>query len=125
MEEQIRTAEAQIAGMDPETVDAMMKQQVGMTWAEAKAHDRGQVNLLLFVDIGLSAAFLGMWVWAKRNALAASVTALLIFITVIGINAVFDPKTLAQGIIVKIFFIAALAKAISVAQAERRASSIA
>jgi hypothetical protein len=94
-----------------------------MTWEEAKAHDRGQVKLLLAINIGLSAMFLGMWVWARRNALAASVTALLVFITVIGVNAVVEPKTLAQGIIVKIFFIAALAKAISVAQAERRAAA--
>ena len=120
VEKQIRDAEVQIAGIDPTTRDELMKQQVGMTWEEAKAHDRGQVNLLLFVNIGLAIAYLGMWFWAKRNALAASVTALLLFITVMGVNAVYDPKTLAQGVIVKIFFIAALAKAISAAQEERR-----
>lgn len=120
VEKEIREAETQTAGIDPQTLDQLMKEQVGMTWEEAKAHDRGQVNLLLFVNIGLAIAYLGLWMWAKRNALAASVTALLLFVTVIGVNAVYDPKTLAQGVIVKIFFIAALAKAISAAQEERR-----
>ena len=120
VEKQISQAETQIAGIDPVQRDELMKQQTGMTWDEAKAHDRGQVNLLLFVNIGLSIVYFGMWIWAKRNALAASVTALLLFITVIVVNGVYDPKTLPQGIIVKIFFIGALAKAISAAQEERR-----
>lgn len=120
VEKQIRDAEAQIAGIDPATRDELMKQQIGMTWEEAKAHDRGQVTLLLAINIGLAIVYLGMWFWAKRNALAATVSALLLFITVIGVNAVYEPKTLAQGVIVKIFFIAALAKAISAAQEERR-----
>lgn len=61
-----------------------------------------------------------MWFWAKRNALAATVTALLLFITVIGVNAVYEPKSIAQGVVIKILFIAALAKAISAALEERR-----
>jgi hypothetical protein len=120
VEKQIRQAELQIANIDPVTRDELMKQQTGMTWEEAKAHDRGQVNLLLFVNIGLAIVYLGMWFWARRNPLAATVIALLLFITVIVVNSVYDPKTLAQGVLVKIFFIAALAKAISAAQEERR-----
>lgn len=120
VEKQIREAEAQIADIDPVQRDEIMKEQTGMTWAEAVAHDRGQVSLLLFINIGLAIVYLGMWFWAKRNPLAATVTALLLFVTVIFVNAAYDPKTLAQGIIVKIFFIAALAKAIGAAQEERK-----
>ncbi len=120
VEKQIRDAEIQIANIDPVQRDEIMKQQTGMTWAEAVAHDRGQVNLLLFINIGLAIVYLGMWFWAKRNALAATVTALLLFITVIFVNAAYEPKTLAQGIIVKIFFIVALIKAIGAAQEERK-----
>jgi hypothetical protein len=120
VEKQIREAEAQIANVDPETRDSLMKQQIGMTWDEAVAHDRGQVNLFLFINIGLAIAYLGMYFWAKRNPLAATVTALLLFITVMVGNAVYEPKTIYQGIILKIFFIGALAKAISAAQEERR-----
>ena len=120
VEKQIHQAEAQIANVDPEVRDQLMKEQTGMTWDEAVAHDRGRVNLLLFVNIGLAIVYMGMFFWAKRNPLAATVTALILFITVIALNAVDDPKTLAQGIILKIFFIGALAKAISAAQEERR-----
>jgi hypothetical protein len=121
VEKQIRDTEIQIAHLDSETRDALVKENTGMaTWDDVKAHDRGQVNLLLFVNIGLAIVYLGLWFWAKRNALAATVTALLLFITVIFVNAAYEPKTLGQGIIVKIFFIAALAKAISAAQEERK-----
>lgn len=120
VEKQIRQAEVQIANIDPVERDALMKEQTGMTWAEAVAHDRGQVTLLLVINIGLAIVYLGMWFWARRNALAATVTALLLFITVIFVNAAYEPKTLAQGLIVKIFFIVALAKAIGAAQEERK-----
>jgi len=119
VEKQIRDGEAQMSGIDPETRDTLMKEKIGMTWEQAKAHDRGQVNLLLFVNIGLCIVYFGMFLWAKRNALAASVTALLLFIAVIVVNGVLDPKTIPQGFLIKIFFIAALAKAISAAQEER------
>jgi hypothetical protein len=112
VEDQIRQAEHATAGMDPAVRDEAMKAKIGMTFQQAVDHDRGQVNMLLAVNIGLAAFYLGMWFWAKRNARAATVTALLMFVTVIVINAALDPKTLAQGIIVKILFIAALAKAI-------------
>ncbi len=116
VEDQIAKAEHATAGMDPDVRDAAMKAKIGMTFQQAIDHDRGQVNLLLAVNIGLAAFYLGMYFWAKRNARAATVTALLMFITVIVVNAAVDPKTLGQGIIVKIFFIAALAKAIQVAR---------
>lgn len=120
VEKQIDKAEQQIAGMDPEVRDNLMKQQTGMTWEEAKAHDRGQVTLLLVINIGLAGVYLGMWYWAKRNPLGATVTALLLFITVIVVNGALDPKSIPQGFLVKIFFTAALAKAIGAAQEERR-----
>ncbi|HEY5923544.1 MAG TPA: hypothetical protein VIV11_17810, partial [Kofleriaceae bacterium] len=119
IEKDIRARDAEVVGLDPATVDDHYKSQSGMTFAEAKAAARGEVKLLLFINIGLSIVYFGMWIWAKRNALAATVTALLLFITVIVVNAAYEPKTLHQGIIVKIFFIAALAKAISAAQEER------
>jgi hypothetical protein len=120
VEKQIRDGEMQMSAVDPELRDARLKEQFGMTWEQIKAHDRGQVNLLLFINIGLAIAYFGMWFWAKRNPLAAAVTALLLFITVIVVNGVFDPKSIPQGFLIKILFIAALAKAISAAQEERK-----
>jgi hypothetical protein len=120
VEKQIRDAEAQTAFMDPAERDALLKSQIGMTWAEAVKHDRGQVNLLLGINIVLAAIYFGLFYWARRNALAATVTALLLFITVHAINAVLDPKTLMYGILIKVLVIAALAAAISAAQRERK-----
>lgn len=120
VEKQIRDAEAQMASIDPAVRDAMLKEKIGMTWAQAIKHDRGQVNLLLGINIALAAIYLGLFFWARRNALAATVIALILFITVIAVNAALDPKTLPQGILVKILFIAALAAAISAAQRERK-----
>jgi hypothetical protein len=120
IEDQIRTAEQQTAGMDPAERDARLMQSIHMTWDQAVAHDRGMVTMQLAINIGLAAMFFGLWVWAKRNVLGACVTALLLFITVFAINAAVDPKTLGQGVIVKVLFVAALVKAISAAQQERK-----
>jgi hypothetical protein len=120
VEKQIREATAQLASVDPATRDATLKEQIGMTWAQAVRHDRNQVKLLLGVNIGLAVLYLGLFFWARRNALAATVTALILFVTVIAINAVLEPATLAQGLVVKALFIAALAAAISAAQRERK-----
>lgn len=91
-----------------------------MTWDELVAHDRGLVTLLLVVNIGLSVIYLGLWFWAKSNPYAAALVALLLFLTVIVISAVYEPATLAQGILVKILFIAALGKAVVSGREERR-----
>ena len=123
VEDQIRSAETQTAGMDPAQRDAIMMQTAHMTWDEAVAHDRGQPRMTLFVNAGLAFFYLCMWFWAKKNALGATITSLLVFITVIAVSAVLDPKTLAMGIVVKILFIAALARAITVARQERALSA--
>jgi hypothetical protein len=120
LEKQIRDAEAQTSHMGPAERDAMLQNQIGMTWAEAIKHDRGQLNLLLGANLALAAIYFGLFYWARRNALAATVIALLLFITVHAISAVLDPKTLMYGILVKVLFIAALVAAISAAQRERK-----
>jgi hypothetical protein len=120
VEKQIRAAEAQTAHIDPATRDALLKEKTGMTWAQAVRHDRGQVNLLLGVNLALAVVYLGLFFWARRNALAATVIALILFITVIGVSAVFDPKTLVMGIPIKVLFVAALLAAIGSAQRERK-----
>jgi hypothetical protein len=116
----IRESAQNLSSLDAAQRDAAVQAEVHMTWDQWVSHTRGQVTLFLFINIGLAAVYFGMFFWAKRNPLAASVTALLLFITVMGVNAVYDPKSLAQGVIVKIFFVGALAKAISAAQEERK-----
>ena len=115
LEKQITTMSAQAGEMG----DAAPMQD-GRTFGQAKHHARGMLNLGLAVYLGVAAVFLGLWFWAKRNALAACVVALLLYVTKIVFEAVIDKDTIYQGLIIKIFFIAALASAISAAQRERK-----
>jgi len=120
VEKEIEQAERQLAHLDPEERDAHFKKNIGMTWEEAIAHDRGQVTLLFAINLALAAIYFGLWFWAARNAFTAALIALLLFITVALISAIVDPKTLLQGILIKVLFIAALSKAVSAAYAERK-----
>lgn len=125
MEKQLRDAEQQLAGFTPEERDARLKEAVNMTWDEVVAHDRGLVTLLLVVNVALSVIYFGLWFWAKKNAYAASLVALLLFLTVIVISAVYEPSTLYQGVLIKILFIAALVKAVTAGREERRMLGVA
>ncbi len=120
MEKQLRDAEIQLSHMTPQERDEALKQTVGMTWDEVVAHDKGLVNMLLVVNIALSVIYAGLWLWAKKNAYAASLVALLLFLTVIVASAVWEPQTLYQGILIKILFIVALVKAVTAGREERR-----
>ncbi|CAN5922722.1 hypothetical protein BH11GEM2_BH11GEM2_36940 [soil metagenome] len=120
MEKQLRDAEAQLSGLSPEVRDARLQEAVGMTWDEIVAHDHGIVTLLLVINIALAVIYFGLWFWAKSNPYAASLVALLLFFTVIVISAVYEPSTLAQGILVKILFTGALLKAVTAGREERR-----
>jgi hypothetical protein len=119
-EKQHRDAAAQLAHMSPQERDEALKQAVGMTWDEAVAHDLGLVNMMLAINIALAVIYFGLWIWAKKNAYAAALVALLLFLTVIVASAVWEPQTLYQGILIKILFIAALGKAVAAGREERR-----
>lgn len=119
VEKQIDEARIQVAGIPPDQLDARFKAATGMTWQEAVDHDRGAVNMLLAVNLVLGALYLVLWRWAKTKPLPAAVIALLLFITTHVINAVMQPESLAQGILVKILFTLALVRAITAANEER------
>lgn len=125
VEEEIATAQQQTAEIAPEERDRLMKQEVGMTFQEAIDHDRGQVTMLLVINLGLAALYFALALWSRRNPLTASVVALLLFLTVTIASGVIEPKSLAQGAIVKIFVILALSKAITAASAERKLAATA
>lgn len=75
---------------------------------------------VLGLNLFLAAVMLGLWFWSKRALLPAIISAFGIYIAVIVTSALYDPKTLAQGIFVKIFVIAALARGIQSALAARK-----
>lgn len=71
--------------------------------------DAGVTLVLNLVIAGIHG---GLWVWAGRAPLAASIVAAAIFAMVHLTNAVLDPTTIFQGIFVKVFFAIALWKGI-------------
>ena len=123
VEKQIDDLEAQMSDMDPETRDADMKSRTGMTWEQAKARDRGEVRLHFAINIGLAVFYFGMWLWARKNVLAAAITALLLYVTVLAVNGALEPKTLIAGWQLKVGFIAILVLAIDAGYKARRAEA--
>ena len=71
---------------------------------------------LMIVNLFLSLLYLIMAAWADKNPFAAILTAFIVYITVILINAVVSPGSLFSGILWKVIFIAAFIKAIRSAQ---------
>jgi hypothetical protein len=78
-------------------------------------------NLVLAIVVGLCAAHVGLWVWAKWQPLAAAIIAFLLFVGVQSLQAVVDPSTIYKGLIIKIGFTLAIIRAINAGLAVQRA----
>lgn len=66
----------------------------------------------LGVGLGIAALFFGFWRWSKRQPLAATASALGVFVTLHVANAFLDPATIAQGLIVKIVILVILVRGV-------------
>lgn len=119
VEQEIQTAEQQTRDVAPEVRDAYMQAEMGMTWEEAKAHDRGTVRMLLYINLALSLVYFGLWYWARQNPYMAALLALLLFVGVHAVSAIVEPSSLAQGILIKVLFVAALTRAVMAGHAAR------
>jgi hypothetical protein len=71
---------------------------------------------LMIVNLCMSLLYLIMAAWADKNPFAAILTAFIIYITVILVNAVVSPGSLFSGLLWKVIFIGAFIKAIRSAQ---------
>jgi hypothetical protein len=120
VERQIATAQAQVHELTQEQRDAAAMKSLGMTWDQAIARDRGRVTLVFVVNLALAAIYGGLWFWARRNALAAALVALTLYVTVAVVSAVLQPETITQGWMVRIAFVAVLVKAVLSAMKERK-----
>jgi hypothetical protein len=87
----------------------------------ASGQGAGPAIAVLALNLVLAATQGGLWWWAKRATFAAAVTSLALYVTVILIEAVFDPASLVRGWLIKIVFITALVKAIRAGLTVRRA----
>jgi hypothetical protein len=61
--------------------------------------------LLPLVGIITSGIYFGLGIWSKKEPFAAILTGFFIFVLIIAINFIIDPKSLFKGIVLKIIFI--------------------
>lgn len=81
-----------------------------------------EVALSWGIGLGLAVVMAGLYVWAKRSPFPAILTGLCTFLVVVVINALVDPTTIANGIIVKVLAITGLLGGLKAALAERGAA---
>jgi hypothetical protein len=124
LDKDLHEAEIATSHLTPAERDELFKQEIGMTFQEAVDHDRGTLTLHLVVNIVLSCIYFGLWIWAKKNPYMAALIALILFLTVIVVSAVLEPKSLVQGILVKVLFVSALGKAVKAGAEARRLANI-
>ena len=67
----------------------------------------------------LSGIMIGLFFWGRKAPLPAIITALCVYLVVIVVNAVIDPSTIVQGIVLKVFFFLAMIAGIKAALVEQ------
>jgi hypothetical protein len=90
------------------------------TVGELRAVLANQPYQVLGLNLFLAAVMAGLWMWSKRTLLPAIITALAIYVAVQIASAMYDPATLAQGLIMKILVIVALVKGVQSALAAQK-----
>ena len=87
-------------------------------------HDDAPAGFVLATMLGLSAIFFALWIWGKKAPFAALLTALIIFVTVHLLAAVFEPLSLFKGIILKLAFLVGLSTALKTAYTRKREAEL-
>jgi hypothetical protein len=77
-------------------------------------------EVVVVANLALAVVMGGLWFWSKRAVLPAILSALAIYLLVMAGSALVDPKTIVQGIFMKIVIVAALARGVYSAIAARR-----
>jgi len=80
---------------------------------------RSQIKFELYAMFGLNylmALFMfGLSFWARRSPFPAMITALCLYLALIALNAIAEPATLVQGLLIKFLFIGAMIAGIKAA----------
>ena len=118
---QTSKALAKLAGMD----DAATIPIEGVTYTVAQLRNqlRWEPWGVLITNAVLAAVMAGLTLWGKRSPLPAVVVATATYAVVIVVNAIADPKTIGQGIILKVIIIGFFVKGIKAALALRAANA--
>jgi len=116
--------------MQKKTTDEAIANLVGyensMTWSvpvNGKTVTVGELKRMIWfeyygvfgINYFLAIVMLVIFKWSKTSPFSAFVTALSIYAGVIVLNAIIDPTTIIQGVIIKILVIGALIKGIKAA----------
>jgi len=72
--------------------------------------------LLIVINLIIAGIYLALGFWCKKKPFAAILSGLIIYISLILVNAVDDPKTIYQGIIMKGVIVAYLVKGLKSAK---------
>jgi hypothetical protein len=117
---QSRTALSNLNGLDadmmyPEPIEGEL-----VTVAQLRDMIENEPFQLLALNLFLAALMLGLWWWAKSSVLPAILVALAVFVTVHVASALVDPKTIVQGVIIKIIAVVLLTRGVKSALAARK-----
>lgn len=92
---------------------------IGITAGELRAKIDLEVMMMPAISGALAVLMLGLYIWARRSPFPAILTGLCTFLALILFNALVDPTTLLQGVIVKVLAIAGLVGGLKATLAER------
>ena len=85
---------------------------------EIEPRIRAETRLTFILNYVLAAIMGGLYFWGRKSPLAAMITAICVYAVVIVSNAVADPKTIAQGLIIKVIFFSVMFAGIRAALAQ-------
>ena len=110
-----------LQGAEPSATYTVGDETLGVE--ELRARLEWEPMGVLAVNLILAAIMAVLAWWGRRSPLPAVLVAAAVYVVVIVFNAIADPATLGQGLIVKIIIIAFLAKGIKAALALRAANA--
>ncbi len=81
----------------------------------SSAEAKSTAQLMCGLTAGVGVLFLVLNVWSRRNPLPAVASGLVVYATLIVLNALADPATLAKGLLLKIIILYALVRGLKAA----------
>jgi hypothetical protein len=82
-----------------------------------------QASPLVWGLLAVGLCFWGCWFWARSNAFAATLTALILYATLILADLAVDPASILRGVIFKVLIVLGLIKGVRSALAARMAAA--
>lgn len=110
-------ARAQISQLDP--TQTLVVEGKTYTLPELEKEIDREVIMVFAINYFLAVVMFGLFLWSRKAALPAMVTGLCVYIAVIALSAAVEPKSLMQGVLIKIIAIVVLVSGIKAALQER------